>query len=470
MSPASIPPAGPRTPLLLTITALQHHGHGWAEYDGRRYLVPKVLPGEQVLATPLFKTDDGVMCRLEEVQQPSSQRIAPACPFFARCGGCQLQLLPAADATAVKARWFAEVLAPLLPQAAAVDSFVQAPDAAQLRYRNKAEYNAGHTTDGQVAFGYRQLHRSFDILPHDDCRLLPEMNASVQRALARIAAATQLQPYRQQRGSRDWAGDVEQVMLRVGADGRALVGIFTSSHVFAESAAEQALWRDSFVAEMGESLAGLLEVRQVRARGTPTVRAEQLLWGTDVITEEIAGLQLVVRLQSFQQVNRTMATALVQRMRSYVAATGVVQPVVLDLYAGSGLLGMALAGDAREVVGIELTPSCHTDALDNLARNEIGNYRHICGDAGPELDALLASGWRPDVAVVDPPRAGLGPRGMSALLASGAPHIIYIACEPASLAREGQQLLDAGYRLQRIGGLDLFPQTRHYECMALFSR
>ncbi|HZA88887.1 MAG TPA: 23S rRNA (uracil(1939)-C(5))-methyltransferase RlmD, partial [Solirubrobacterales bacterium] len=190
--------------------------------------------------------------------------------------------------------------------------------------------------------------------------------------------------------------------------------------------------------------------------------------GDEHLAEEVAGLRVRISPQAFFQTNTEMAERLYAIAGEYASLSG--RERLFDLYCGIGTIGLALAGGAGEVWGLEVTPSAVADAEDNARRNGIANARFVCADARLGIRPLLERAGRPDVVLVDPPRAGLSKKVVQRLVECDAPRIVYVSCNPTTLAPNAAQLAESGYRLRRVRAVDMFPQTPHIECVALLER
>jgi 23S rRNA (uracil1939-C5)-methyltransferase len=192
----------------------------------------------------------------------------------------------------------------------------------------------------------------------------------------------------------------------------------------------------------------------------------ELLWGEDAIEEEIGGLRFRVRPNAFLQTNTEMAEQLYALAREYAGLTG--NETVYDLYCGIGTIGLSMAGDAMTVWGIEISEESVACAIENQELNSIGNSAFFAGNVGEVLTDLRTRAGDPDVVVVDPPRAGLAGKALKRLGEIGAPKIVYVSCNPTTLASDAKRLADDyGYRLVRARPVDMFPHTPHVECVAL---
>jgi 23S rRNA (uracil1939-C5)-methyltransferase len=194
----------------------------------------------------------------------------------------------------------------------------------------------------------------------------------------------------------------------------------------------------------------------------------ELLWGEDAIEEEICGLRFRVRPNAFLQTNTAMAERLYELAGDAAGLDG--SETLYDLYCGIGTIGLSLASRAREVIGVEIAEPAVADAIDNARRNEITNASFFAGDIRLAMRELVERAGRPDVCVIDPPRAGLSQKVVRRIVEAAPKRIVYVSCNPTTLAPNAAQLVEAGYELRRVRPVDMFPQTPHIECVALLER
>ena len=224
----------------------------------------------------------------------------------------------------------------------------------------------------------------------------------------------------------------------------------------------------ALAAELGERLSGVLWTRSRQLAETTAGGETELVWGDAELPERVGELELRISPEAFFQTNTEMAEVLYGLAAEYAALEGWER--VYDLYCGTGTIALALAPRAGEVWGIELVEQAVADAIAAARRNEIANAHFFAGDARLALPELLARAGRPDVLVVDPPRAGLSQKVVRRIIEAGPRRIVYISCNPTTLAPNAAQLAEAGWALRKVRPVDMFPQTHHVECVALLER
>lgn len=407
----------------LTITALSHAGEGIGRDAGRAIFVPFALPGETVRVEIVEEKKNFARARLLEVLVPAPERIIPRCPHHfslekaaqVACGGCQLQQLDYAAQLKFKQQTVVEQLTriggianpPVRPTL---------PSPSPFNYRNHVQFAL--TPEGQLGFRAAGSHQ---IVPIHECHLL-------EPALAELFPRLHFE-------SRP---ELERVTLRAGNEVETLV-IFES---------------DADAPEVELDLP--TSVALLHTDGTTLTLA-----GSDYLLEVVRGRTFKVSAGSFFQVNTSMAEQLVELVLKGLALTG--GETVLDLYCGVGLFSAFIAPVAGRVIGIESFAPAVSDAAVNL-----DEFENIEIYEAPVETVLPALETKFDAIVLDPPRSGCAPEVVEALIANGAARIVYVSCDPATLARDAKRLAADGYRLEDAQPLDMFPQTYHIECVAKF--
>jgi 23S rRNA (uracil1939-C5)-methyltransferase len=327
-----------------------------------------------------------------------------------------------------------------------------------FHYRNKVEYSFTQTPDGPAP-GFHKAGRWDEVLQIDKCWLTGETMNAVRDTVTKWAREEKLVGYDQA----EQKGYLRHLVLREGVNtGQLLVQLVTAPGELADP--------DYLV----ELLRGHPEVRSIHwaVNDTPaevTNLPTKLLWGEEAIEEELLGMRFRIRPNAFLQTNTKMAERLYEIAREYAALTG--NETVYDLYCGIGTIGLTLARDALTVWGVEVSEESVACALENADLNGITNAAFFAGEVGASLEELAERAGPPDVAVVDPPRAGLSGKALRRLARLEAKRIVYVSCNPTTLASDAKALAkDWGYRLTRARPVDMFPHTPHVETVALLER
>jgi 23S rRNA (uracil1939-C5)-methyltransferase len=393
----------------------------------------------------------------ESVLEPSPKRVEAPCRHFGVCGGCRFQDLAYEEQIAAKEQQVRDALGRIGRIAEPpVEPIV--PAASQYGYRNKLEYSFTETEDG-VDLGFHRAGRWDEVIGIEECLLTTDIGNAVRLAVRAWAREEKLEPYSQETGE----GYLRHLVYREGRNtGQALALLVTAPGERFETG--------YFV----DVLRRFPEVRSVHwaINDTPAERTNlptRLLWGEDAIEEEILGLRFRIRPGAFFQTNTEMTAQLYELARDYAALEG--DENVFDLYCGTGTIGLALAGAAKAVWGVEISEESVACAIENADLNGIENAHFFAGNVGQALEELQEHAGKADVVVVDPPRAGLAGKALRRTGELQASRIVYVSCNPTTLASDVQVLRDEfGYRLVRTRPVDMFPHTPHVESVSLLER
>jgi 23S rRNA (uracil1939-C5)-methyltransferase len=443
--------------LELAIDSLAYGGNGVARLNGFVVFVRRGLPGDLVRARVTKVKRNHAEALALEVLQPGPARVEAPCRHYPACGGCRFQDLAYEAQASSKEEQVADSLRrlggiadpPLEPIVPAVEPF---------HYRNKLEYSFTATPSGP-ALGFHKAGRWDEVLEIERCWLTTELGNALHDVVRDWARREGLEPYDQA----EQTGYLRHLVLREGRNtGQALVQLVT--------APGERFDRDELV----ETLRRFPEVRSIHwaVNDSPaevTNLPTTLLWGEEAIEEELCGLRFRVRPNAFLQTNSAMAERLYVLASEYAGLTGA--ETVYDLYCGIGTIGLTLASRALTVWGVEASEESVACALENAELNGIANAAFFAGEVGASIEELRDRAGPPDVTVVDPPRAGLSGKALRRLASLEAPRIVYVSCNPTTLAGNVRELVrEWGYRLERARPVDMFPHTPHVETVALLIR
>jgi len=447
------------TNLDLRIDSIAYGGRGIGRHEGYVVFVPHVAPGDLVRVRLTKSKSSYGEAELVELLEPSPDRVEPPCTVYGRCGGCTGQHMSVATQQHWKARIVTDALRQipgLDPSTVEIDPLVPSPE--DWHYRNKMEFTFGQESpEGPLKLGFHLPGNWKHILDVEKCWLQPE-------PLDRLLEAARREGKRQGLGA--WnpvkhEGMLRQLLIRWSvAEQRALVALLTGSR--------DGLDFDAFRSALCEAcpeVAGF--VWGLNANRSDVARAEEVIasWGEETVVDRLDDLEFRVSLGSFFQTNTRGAEKLYSVAKDYLGLTG--RERLLDAYCGTGTIGLFCARHAREVYGLELVREAVWDARENATRNGIDNATFMAGDMSATLPALLGGIEGPiDRLVVDPPRSGMDKKALAALLEIRAPVMVYVSCNPTTMARDLAQAVGAGYRLERLRPVDMFPQTYHIECVA----
>ena len=404
----------------LQLAAMAHGGAALGRHGGRTIFVPHAIPGERVRAELIESHTHWARARLLQVLDASPDRITPPCPYFGpdRCGGCHFQQIRYEAQVELKRQVVIDQLARIGGLAGA--DVQEAIGAAEpWRYRNHVQLSL--TEEGHVAF---QRAGSHQLIPVDSCLLIDSLLDDLWGAL-----------------DMDWP-QLRQLTLRCGSATGDLMAVFELDQY------------EDFDIEVDFPVSCVVRL----ADGELAV-----LVGNPYLVEQVAGRDYRVSAGSSFQVNTAGAEVLVDLVRGYLAPAG--GETLVDLYCGVGLFGLALAGRVDQVIGVEADHSATDDFRHNA--QGLSNVRLIAEAAEVALPGI-AGPLHEGLVVLDPPRAGAGAQVIDEIVRLGPRRIAYVACDPATLARDAHHLVEAGYRLAEVQPVDLFPQTYHVESVALF--
>jgi 23S rRNA (uracil1939-C5)-methyltransferase len=439
--------------LELKIDSLAYGGAGVARLDGYVLFVQGAVPGDRVRARVTKRKRAYAEARVVELLDPSPERIEPRAPH----PGASWQVLPYERQLAEKEAQVREALSRIGGfEAPPIEPIVPAVE--PWRYRNKLEYSFGEQ-DGELVLGFHRPGRWNEIDDVTEDVLASERVDEVRETVKAWCRAEGLGAYDRGSGS----GLLRNLVVREGRrTGQIQARMVTSDGDFRALELAAAL----------ENVTGVLWTRAAGVAETTREGETDLLTGSAVIEEQLecAGEKLRFRISpdAFFQTNTEMAERLYGAAVELAGLTG--RERVFDLFSGIGTIALALAPAAREVWGVEVVERAVADAIENASLNGIDNARFYAGDVRTAMRPLLDEAGAPDVVVVDPPRAGLSQKIVRRILETTATRIVYISCNPTTLAPNARQLVDGGYRLERVLPVDMFPQTPHIECAALLVR
>ena len=444
--------------LELRVDSLAFGGRGVARHDGVVVFVGGALPGDRVRARVTKVKRRHADAVVVERVEAGPDRVPAPCPHFGSCGGCRWQDLLYERQLEHKETQVHDAL----QRIGHLDGYERAPivpATAQLAYRNKLEYAWTATPDGP-ALGFHAAGRWDEVLDLSVCLLTGDSGNAIRAAFVAWARAEGLEAYDQH----THAGYLRHLVVREGLrTGQALCILVT-----APGTLEGAERLQERLADACPGVVGVLHAVNDGVAEVTAGLAARPLFGRTWFEEEVLDLTLRVSAGAFLQTNTAMTDLLYREAVAQAALTG--DEVVWDLYSGLGSIALALAGRARRVIGIEIGEEAVARARENAALNGIGNAEFHTGDAAKAVRPLLEQGLpRPDVVVVDPPRAGLTPRAVRRVLELAPRRIVYVSCNPTTLAGNGQLLGEGGYQLRRVRPFDLFPHTPHVECVATFT-
>ena len=427
-------------------------GLGVARIEGQVVFVHGGVRGEDCVIRILKVLKNVAFARVEEVLSPAPGRMAPDCPHYPACGGCQLRHLTYAEELWMKRQKVEDALHRLGGADIAVEEILGS--GTEEGYRNKSQFPIG--PDGVPGF-YRA--RSHQVIPALDCRIQPPQANAAAGAIAAWARERGVPAYDEGTGQ----GLLRHIYVRVNRMGEALVCLVVNGKKLPDEAGLTVALRAAC-----PGLVGL--VLNTNTRDTNVILGDsyRTIWGRDTLEDTLCGLTFKLSVPSFYQVNRPQAERLYEKALEYAGLTG--GELALDLYCGTGTITLCLARKARHVIGAEIVPEAIDDARENAVRNGIGNAEFFCGDASAVAAKLAGEGLKPHVVVVDPPRKGLAEDVVGTIAAMGPERVVYVSCDPATLGRDVKRFAALGYQAARAAAVDMFPRTAHVETIVLLQR
>lgn len=448
----------------VTIEDISDTGEGIGHIDGFTLFVSRAVPGDTVQARILKAKKTYAFAKTEEILTPSPSRTEPLCPLAGSCGGCQLSYMTYEAQLALKQKkvedcvrrigGFADV--PVLPIIGMDDP---------RGYRNKGQFPAGtirrpgQDSAAEPVLGF-YAGRSHRIVPAKSCPMLWDGHEKILSAVREYLAESGVKPYDEETGK----GLVRHVLMRKGfATGEILVCMVINGPTLPKA---NLLWK-----KLSE-IPGVVSLSiNINTEKTNVILGAETktLFGPGAITDRIGDVTFSISPASFYQVNPVQMKILYDTALAYAGLTG--NEVVWDLYCGIGTISLFLARHAKRVYGVEIVPDAVADARANAQANRIENASFYEGAAEEVVPRLIAEdpSVKPDVVVVDPPRKGCEKSLLTTILAMEPARIVYVSCDPATLARDLRILADGGYRVERVQPVDQFPGSVHVESVALLA-
>ena len=443
--------------VVVDIKGYAHQGEGVGKFKGFTVFVPGAIDGEEVLVRIELVKKNYARGEAAKILKPSPYRVEPACQLYEKCGGCQLLHLDYQAQLEFKEQRVHAALERL-------GGFKDLPVRPMIgmthpwEYRNKVQYPFA-LENGRVIVGCYQ-QGTHNVIDTRECLIQHPLNNRIMNAVRELVEGMGISIYNEQTGQ----GLLRYLLVKNGfQSGQAMVVLVTNGRTFPEGK------------ELARILAGRFPeiksvVQNINTMKGNVVLGETnvVLYGEDGIIDRLDDLEFKISATSFFQVNPAQTEILYNKAVEYAGLTG--KERVVDAYCGVGSLTLFLARRAREVYGVEVVSEAVDDAVENAKRNGIENVRFVAGETEKVLPRLARIGIGFDVAVVDPPRSGCRKEVLEALAAIRPGRIVYVSCNPSTLARDLRLLVDEGYRVKEIQPIDMFPHTFHVECVTLMSR
>jgi len=466
----------------VSIEKVTHGGSGLAHIDGLPVFIPGVIPGQTVEIVVTKHKDRYAEGKLLKVIRKAKDEVMPRCQHFHECGGCQWQNLPYDRQLSYKEDIIRETLEHLTPADEAVRKQLPGrvlkiiPSPQVYHYRNKLEMTFGFASmrsedkggkkiffDENPTIGFHQPEQWSTVLPIIECHLYDEQIGTLLSDVRRFMTETRLPVH----NPKTHKGLLRTLLLRRGVNtGEHMIAFLVNAKKKELEPLFQHFMR--FAGRPG--LVSLLVIENTGLNDKPDAPKVHTLVGKPFITERLFDLEFEISPFSFFQTNTLGAEKLYQAISA--AADLTLRDTVLDAYCGMGTIGQYLARFCQKVVGIESHPSAIEDALRSAGKNRIGNISFYKGRTEQILNDQLKAGGKYafDVIVVDPPRAGLHPDAVKAVIAHSPAKIVYVSCNAATFARDLGEFLKAGYDLRTVQPVDMFPHTAHIEMVSVLQK
>lgn len=441
----------------VVIDDLTHEGMGVAKVNGYALFIPNVLIGERV-KIKVVKTNKGFgYGKLMEVIEPSKERVEPICDVYGTCGGCQLQHMSYEE----QLRFKENLVKNNVERIGHFDDVEVRPIIGMeesLHYRNKAQVPV-RMQDGKIATGFFRP-RSHDIIDMKKCYIQHEENDELIQLVRDVMEELHIEPYDEE----NHRGVIRHIMTRIGVNTNQVMLVLVTR-------AQKIPMKELFIEKIVERFPNVTSIIQnINAKRTNVILGEKnnVLYGSATIQDYIGDIHFEISPHSFFQVNPVQTEKLYKEALQAAQLTG--KETVIDAYSGIGTISLFLAKQANKVYGVEIVPEAIEDAKRNAALNDIHNVEFVVGKAELVLEKWKEDGIHADVIVVDPPRKGCDANLLETIIAMEPKRMVYVSCNPATLARDLRILADGGFNVEYVQPVDMFPQTNHVECVVLMSR
>ncbi len=434
---------------------LDAEGRGIVEFNGRKFAIKGLLPGELATMELVYRAKE-TGARLCKVLEPSSDRVEPACPVFDKCGGCQLLHM---SENAQKA--FKQGLCEnLLGGFGKVRPILTAENPKNYRNKVHAAFARNRVGKGSKIISGIFEEESHRVIETTDCLIQDKRAAEYLRTVRKLMQDTHTEPYNEDTGR----GTLRYVFLRTGRkSGEVLMALVTGTPEFPAKA--------KFAAEIKKKHPEIVTlIHNINPQKNSMVlgKKETVLYGTGYITDILCGHTFRISANSFYQVNSEQTEVLYKTAVELAKITK--EDTVIDAYCGIGTISLMAADYAGKVIGVEVNSQAVKDAKDNAKRNNCTNVEFICQDAGAFMREQAKKGITPQVVIMDPPRAGSDDAFLSSLVTMAPERVVYISCNPETQARDLKKLVAKGYKVEVIQPVDMFPGTKHCECIVLLTK
>lgn len=440
----------------LTIDALTSEGSGVGRYNGLAVFVRSTVPQDKIIAHIIKRSKNYAIGIVDKIIHPSPERIESDCPYSKKCGGCSFRHMTYDEELKYKKSRVQDALNRIGHLDIDVDEIIGADDLSH--YRNKAQYPVD-ISDAEMFAGF-YAYKSHRIIPCADCKLQPAEFEKGLEAFAKWIESENITSYNEQTGK----GLLRHIYFRKGfATGE----VMACAVINANSIPNVEL----LVSLLREKVDGLTSVAvNINKEKTNVILGKEtnIIWGEKYIRDNLLGKDFLISPNSFYQVNHNQCEKLYAKAKDFAGLTGT--ETVLDLYCGVGTIGLTMAENVKQLVGIEIIPQAIENAKENAKINHITNAQFICADAPKGAEILKKQGVNPDIIILDPPRKGCEKSLFDTIEQLSPKKIVYVSCDSATLARDLAILKEKGYEAKKVSAVDMFPRTPHVECVTLIEK
>lgn len=440
----------------LTIDALTSEGSGVGRYNGLTVFVRGTVPQDKIIAHIIKRSKNYAIGIIDKILQPSPERIESDCPYSKKCGGCSFRHMTYDEELKYKKSRVQDALNRIGHLDIKVDEIIGADDLSH--YRNKAQYPVD-ISDGEMFAGF-YAYKSHRIIPCADCKLQPAEFEKGLEAFAKWIESENITSYNEQTGK----GLLRHIYFRKGfATGEVMACAVINGNSIPNG--------ELLVSLLREKVDGLTSVAvNINKEKTNVILGKEtsIIWGEKYIRDSLLGKDFLISPNSFYQVNHNQCEKLYAKAKDFAGLIGT--ETVLDLYCGVGTIGLTMAENVKQLVGIEIIPQAIENAKENAKINHITNAQFICADAPKGAEILKKQGVNPDVIILDPPRKGCEKSLFDTIEQLSPKKIVYVSCDSATLARDLAILKEKGYEAKKVSAVDMFPRTPHVECVTLIEK
>lgn len=441
----------------LEITSVSSEGNGVGHIDGYAVFVPKTVDGDVIECLIVKVRKSFAYGKAIRIIKPSQYRVEAPCGSFKRCGGCQILHIDYEHQKQIKG----EIVNSAMQRIGGFTDFkIDGVDGLEypFRYRNKMVFPVGKDKNDEVVCGF-YAQRSHDIIPIEDCLAGSEINADILKAVKEYMAECNVSAYNEEKHN----GVVRRIFIRHShKKGEFMVVVSVNADTIKN--------KDTLINKLLKVSENIVSIiLNINKEKTNLVLGNEniTIYGKDCISDTLLDVEFEISPMSFYQINPVMTQRLYKKALEFAQIEK--KDVVMDVYCGIGTISLCASKEAKEVIGVEIVKEAIENARENAKNNGIENARFFVDSAENIVPKLIDDGLRPNVVILDPPRKGSDEKTLNAIIKAKPERIVYVSCNPSTLARDARFLCDRGYKLENVMCYDLFPNTVHIESVARFT-